>query len=114
MPIAGRLAAEAGRANAGVAGMYKIIGLAVALALACACFLAPATANAAPTAKTALVYGDSLTWESRLPMAQHMAKKRGWSMANHSFPGTTVCTWNEWLAADLETYRPSIVAISTA
>ncbi len=65
------------------------------------------------TPKTALVYGDSVTWESRIATANQFKLKKGWTYTNKSFPGTAPCDWLVNLQSDLATYQPSIVAIET-
>ena len=69
--------------------------------------------TAAITPKTALVYGDSITWESRYATANQFKLKKGWTYTNKSFPGTAPCDWLVNLQSDLATYQPSIVAIET-
>ncbi len=63
----------------------------------------------------ALVYGDSLTWESTPSLnLQVAAQQPAWSMQVHSLPTTAPCVWREWLTQDLDTYRPRIVALTSA
>lgn len=76
--------------------------------------VSPPSAGAAVTAKTALVYGDSLMWESRFAVANQFAVKTGWTVWTHTFPATAPCDWLTWLPADLAAYRPSVVSLSTA
>jgi hypothetical protein len=73
----------------------------------------PAHAAALPPG-TALVYGDSLTMESRYEIAGLALKKKGWNFVNRSYGGTGPCDWIQWLPADLAQWHPSVVAISTA
>jgi hypothetical protein len=64
-------------------------------------------------AKTALIYGDSVTHESRTMVAQYSATKVGWKHTVRAYGGTAPCDWITWLPTDLATHQPSIVAIST-
>jgi hypothetical protein len=66
------------------------------------------------TPKTALIYGDSLTYESSWAISQQFATKNGWTHAVRSFPSTAPCDWLSWLTNDLATYQPSVVSLSTA
>jgi hypothetical protein len=92
--------------------MFRKLAVALVLVAAVAS-LAAASASASPTPKTALVYGDSLTFESRYAIANRIALRSGWTVATHAFGGTAVCDWIPWLATDLVTYHPSIVAVET-
>lgn len=84
-------------------------------ALAIAALLATATpAHATATRHELLVYGDSLTWESTAQITAQFATRPGWTVVVHSFPGTAPCDWLGWLASDLATYQPTIVAVETA
>jgi hypothetical protein len=76
-------------------------------------FPAPAHATALPPG-TALVYGDSLTYESRFQLTTEFAKKKGWTLKTHTFGGTTPCDWLSWLPSDLAAYHPSVVTLLTA
>lgn len=71
-------------------------------------------AHAAVTQRTALIYGDSLIWESYKPIANAITAKPGWSVVNHSKPGTAPCDWLTRLDADLATYHPATVTLATA
>lgn len=64
-------------------------------------------------AKKALVYGDSITWESRYATSDQFKLKKGWTYVNKSYPGTAPCDWLVNLQQDLATHQPSIVAIET-
>ncbi|MEK7603334.1 MAG: hypothetical protein AAB459_03770 [Patescibacteria group bacterium] len=64
-------------------------------------------------AKKALIYGDSVTMEPRFKVTEYSATKNGWSHIVRAWGGTAPCDWITWLPADLATYQPSIVAIST-
>ena len=68
----------------------------------------------AVTPKTALIYGDSLTWESSPDAKKLFDAKSGWTAYFHPFPATAPCQWNNWLPQDLATYSPSVVSITTA
>lgn len=78
-----------------------------------------ATAASTPTAaspnpKTALVYGDSLMFESRFQIASFLGAKPGWTLWTHTWPGSAPCEWLEWIDNDLAAYRPSVFVIETA
>ena len=69
---------------------------------------------AAVTPKTAVVYGDSLTWESMWAFNDQIAIKNGWAGFAHTFPGTAPCDWLTWLPQDLATRNPSVVGLTSA
>jgi hypothetical protein len=92
-------------------GSMRRLGL---IAIAVLVTVQPGCAGAAPVGKHALIYGDSLTWESRVHIAARFTKKTGWVAAVHSWPSTQPCVWNDWLDADLEQHQPSIVTIATS
>jgi hypothetical protein len=71
-------------------------------------------ASAAVTPKSALIYGDSLTYESQWAIAGRFATKAGWVQHAHEFPGFALCDLLAWLPADLAAYHPSVVAVETA
>lgn len=75
---------------------------------------APASPASATTPKTALIYGDSLTYESRFQIASRFALKTGWIPHVHAFGGLAPCNWASWVDADLAAYQPSIVGMLTA
>lgn len=64
--------------------------------------------------KTALIYGDSLVWESRPEMNKAILNYSGWSYSYRGYPGTAPCDWLPNLQTDLDNVQPSIVAIETA
>src|SRR6478609_10959525 len=79
---------------------------ALCVLLVIAAGLYPSTAHAAPLPPgTALVYGDSLSYESRFQLTAQFAKKKGWTLRTHTFGGTTPCDWLSWLPADLAAYH---------
>ncbi len=65
-------------------------------------------------ADTALIYGDSLTWESTPSLNQQLSSQPTWKARVHSFPATAPCLWRDWVAEDLATYHPKIVVLTTA
>lgn len=89
---------------------------ATALGLWAPLLAAPANAltTSVLTPRTALMFGDSLTYESRFQIAARIALKTGWTVRTHSFGYTAPCDWLGWLPADLATYHPSVVGILTA
>lgn len=89
----------------------QLVATTLVLTLALSPFAAPKAEAITP--KTALVYGDSITWESRYATANQFKLKKGWTYINKSYPGTAPCDWLVNLQTDLATYQPSIVAIET-
>jgi hypothetical protein len=90
---------------------------AVALAVFTTAVLSMASlhlAGATVTPRSALIYGDSLTFESRSWVTQQFATKPGWVQHQHEFPGFALCDFQAWLPADLAAYHPSVVAVETA
>jgi hypothetical protein len=75
---------------------------------------APASATTTVSTKTALIYGDSLTWESYWAIQAKFATKKHWIFHNLSFPQSAPCDWLGRLASDLAAYHPTIVAITSA
>jgi len=73
---------------------------------------APAGAVHAP--KVALVYGDSLTWESWIDINADVAIHPNLAVQVHSLGYTSPCVWTQWLPADLAKYHPSIVTVESA
>ena len=69
--------------------------------------------SSAVVSTTALVYGDSLTFESRSHVVNEVTAHAGWAVAVHAYPNTAPCDWIPWLAGDLAVYQPSIFAIET-
>jgi len=74
---------------------------------------APASA-ATVKPKVALVYGDSIAFESSWAMSQRFAEKAGWTYQPHMYPGFAACDFLGWLPADMAAYHPTVVAIETA
>ena len=74
----------------------------------------PTAGGAAITPRTALMYGDSLTYESRSHITAQLQLKTGWQAHVHSFGGTALCDWLPWIADDLAAYHPSVVGLETA
>ena len=68
-----------------------------------------ASANTAPVKGSALVYGDSLTWES-----SNQIQDANEAVVVRSFPATAPCQWDTWLPADLALYHPAVVGIVSA
>jgi len=77
-------------------------------------FLPKSTLAATTPSKFAVIYGDSLTWESAWEMDNVFAGKTAWGSYVHSFPATAPCDWLGWLQGDLATYHPSVVTLTTA
>lgn len=87
------------------------IVLLVALASA---FAGVATPAGATVHHQALIYGDSLAWESMPQTKAQFAVHATWSVAFHPLPTTAPCQWLTWLPADLATYHPTVVVMETA
>lgn len=68
----------------------------------------------ASTPKTALIYGDSLVWESRWKTLQTINASSGWTDVDRSVVGTAPCDWLAELPSDLATYKPTTVTLATA
>ena len=75
--------------------------------------LDPSPAGAV-NAKTALLYGDSLMYESQWKLNSDFALQPGWTQVAHNFPGFALCDWVSRLAADIADVHPSVVAVETA
>ena len=90
-------------------GLILLIGSAGLLPLA---WSSPATASTTP--QVAVLFGDSLTWESNWKLQEAFGRQVGWTAYEHSFPGTALCDWLGWIPQDLATYHPTVVAIETA
>jgi hypothetical protein len=81
----------------------------------------------ATTSHTALLYGDSLSWESTVNNAhcprdsrchtetvqEFMAAHRNWRLVVRAFPGTAPCDWLKSLPGELGTYKPDVVILQT-
>ena len=61
----------------------------------------------------ALVYGDSLTWESTAYISSY-GKPTNLRFVEHDLVGSSPCVWARWLPADLAQYRPAIITIESA
>ena len=85
----------------------------IVVSLGAVAYLPSAAARASVTPKSALIYGDSLTFESRYAVAQQFTTKTGWVQHQHEFPGFALCDFQDWLPADLAAYHPSVVAVET-
>ena len=85
------------------------IGAVIALALIGVGQVAGAT-----TPKTALIVGDSLTYESRFQLATRFSTRAGWTQHTRSVIGSAPCDWIPYIASDLATYQPSVVGLLTA
>lgn len=90
--------------------MGRVLGLWACVVMAVAGTCAPAGATKPP--KVALLYGDSLVWESTAPTLAAFGPK--WSVVNTSYPGTAPCDWLKRVNADLVTYHPAVVTLATA
>lgn len=64
-------------------------------------------------AGTAVLYGDSIMYESAPSIATQFAKKQGWTHAIRAFPGIAPCDLVPQLATDLVALRPKVVTLET-
>ena len=71
-------------------------------------------AAGATTPKTALIVGDSLTFESRFQLATRFSARVGWTQHTRSVIGSAPCDWIPYISADLAAYQPSVVGLLTA
>lgn len=69
----------------------------------------PAGARSKPP-KVALIYGDSLVWESTWAVAATASTK--WAIDVHATAGTAPCDWLTELPNDLSATHPAVVAIA--
>jgi hypothetical protein len=88
-----------------------LIALLATVGITVASMSAPAGAT---VRHQALIYGDSLTWESAPQLVTQFAQHPGWPVRIHAFPATAPCLWDTWLATDLAQYRPTVVTLETA
>lgn len=90
--------------------MRRVCGV---LLVCCALVAALAPAAHATVKPTALIYGDSLVWESQTVFL-HQAALHHATVVFHGGPGTEPCDWLQTLDDDLATYKPAVVVIATA
>jgi len=91
--------------------MGRIMAMALVLT-ASVLWAAPAGATHVP--KVAIVYGDSLTWESTPDLIADANLHPTISVQYHSFPATAPCVWAQWLPADLAQFHPAVITIESA
>lgn len=89
--------------------MGRLWALVVVVVVCCAAV--PAGATTPP--KVALIYGDSLVWESQsvILSATHSRHVNATYLGG---PGQAPCDWLATLDADLAAFKPAVVALSTA
>jgi hypothetical protein len=61
----------------------------------------------------AVVYGDSLMWETKADLVKHMRADRIWKVEVRAFPATAPCDWRAQTQADLASLHPDVVAIES-
>ncbi len=71
------------------------------------------SATIIPAPATALLYGDSIMFESSNQISSQFASKPGWSFKNTSYPGSALCDWSSQLQTDLDTLHPQIVVLES-
>jgi len=85
------------------------------------------TTEAPASSHAALLYGDSLSWESAFNNAHcsrnsrwhtetveaFMAAHRNWRLVVRAVPGAAPCDWLKTLSGDLATYKPDVVMLQT-
>lgn len=89
----------------------KVVGLWALIAVLLAGMAAPAGAQ--KPVRTALFYGDSITWESSNVVNQTLSAKGGWIAVHREKVATAPCDWPS-IAADIAKYHPASVVIETA
>ena len=74
-----------------------------------------AVAGALPANKTVLIYGDSLTWESRNKLLAQFPLTAGWTRVVRGDPYTAACSWIPQISSDLAAHpNPGFVVIESA
>ncbi|HUY22316.1 MAG TPA: hypothetical protein VMV22_08230 [Acidimicrobiales bacterium] len=61
----------------------------------------------------AVIYGDSLTWESTKYIARGFLGNTTYRPHVHAYPGSAPCDWVEWLPADIAKYHPTVISLTT-
>jgi hypothetical protein len=89
--------------------MWRAV-FAVGAALTFGVVVLPVSAHAATVTKTALLYGDSLSFESTWAIRP----AAGWTDIPIEYPGTAPCDWTSELVRDLATDHPSVVGVEFA
>lgn len=81
--------------------MYRKLFVAaiVTSTLVITALLGPSARAGATTPKTALIIGDSLTYESRFQLADRFALRTGWKQHTHGIAQSAPCDWLNWLQA---------------
>jgi hypothetical protein len=74
---------------------------------------APLAAAAQAKSRVAVVYGDSLMWETKADLVKHMRADRIWKVEVRAFPATAPCDWRAQTQADLASLHPDVVAIES-
>lgn len=90
--------------------MGRYVGI-VALLCALVGWAGPAGATAKPP-KNAILFSDSLGWESFYPAQATLGTK--WNLVNRSVLGGAPCDWLPTLQASLDQYKPAVVTMATA
>ena len=90
--------------------MGKLVGLVLVVVLALGAVPARADATTAP--HTALIYGDSLVWESARFIKADMPSTL-WARYVFAVPNTAPCDWLQRLPKDVAKYHPTAVTIVT-
>ncbi|MEO1058430.1 MAG: GDSL-type esterase/lipase family protein [Actinomycetota bacterium] len=91
-----------------------------ALKLALADQASPPTAERLPldptrpqplTNPVAILYGDSLSWESRPHFIAALSGRPGLAVYERTFGGTAICDWRDQMNSDLAALRPGVVVV---
>lgn len=88
--------------------LFAVAALAAVL-VAASCQPAPPL----PPPPTVVVYGDSLTMESRIEIQRRLeATRPGWRVVVRAFGGTAQCDWHPRMADDSEALTPKVVMLA--
>lgn len=70
-------------------------------------------AKAATVTNRAVIFGDSIFYESRAIVVAKFVPKKTWSLTTHAYPGVSLCDWLTTLQSDLVTIHPTVVVLET-
>ncbi|HUY22483.1 MAG TPA: hypothetical protein VMV22_09075 [Acidimicrobiales bacterium] len=75
---------------------------------------APVAMAAPHKPKTAVLYGDSLLWETTKALMKDIRKDVGWRVVVRAVPATAPCDWLPQLQRDIARFRPTLVGLESA
>lgn len=93
--------------------VIKVIALGVVMSGMASVWMPDAEAVLIKPPGTAVLYGDSIMYESAPYVATQFARKKGWRFSIRAFPGIAPCDLVPQLAADLVTLQPKVVTLET-